>query len=89
MNDLVKAPLLGLIAAALTTGGALMSEGASVPRSLMLGAVAFPALGGLATFPDDAAKKARLFEMVDHALYRAKRAGRNRVQAAGPEDAAT
>jgi diguanylate cyclase (GGDEF)-like protein len=34
---------------------------------------------GIATFPQDAANKARLTECADQALYQAKRSGRNRV----------
>jgi len=41
---------------------------------------------GVSSFPEDAQKKALLIEMADHALYRAKKGGRNRVQVAAPED---
>jgi two-component system, cell cycle response regulator len=42
---------------------------------------------GVSSFPEDARRKPQLIESADHALYRAKHAGRNRVQVAGPEDA--
>ena len=43
---------------------------------------------GVATIPDDAKAKARLVELADAALYRAKRGGRNRTVAAGQREAA-
>jgi diguanylate cyclase (GGDEF)-like protein len=38
---------------------------------------------GVATFPDHAASSLRLLESADAAMYRAKRAGKNRVASAG------
>jgi diguanylate cyclase (GGDEF)-like protein len=38
---------------------------------------------GVATFPEDAQRKARLVEVADACLYAAKRAGRNRTASAG------
>jgi diguanylate cyclase (GGDEF)-like protein len=43
---------------------------------------------GIATSPDHAKSKARLVELADAALYRAKRGGRNRTVAAGQREAA-
>ena len=40
---------------------------------------------GVATFPHHAASALRLLEAADAAMYRAKRAGKNRVISAGPE----
>jgi diguanylate cyclase (GGDEF)-like protein len=60
--------------------GAIFSSGAGTLRATIS--------VGVATIPDDAQTKARLVELADAALYRAKRGGRNRSVAAGHREAA-
>jgi diguanylate cyclase (GGDEF)-like protein len=58
-------------------------EGLRIPRLDGQGDLAVTASFGVASFPDDAADKGSLIAAADAALYRAKRAGKNRVERAG------
>lgn len=44
-----------------------------------LGKLKVTCSAGVATFPDDADNRQRLFEVADKAMYAAKQGGRNRV----------
>jgi len=63
-------------------------EGLRIPRVDGAGHLAVTASFGVAAIPDSAAEKASLIAAADAALYRAKRAGKNRVERAEPVAAA-
>ena len=58
-------------------------ESLRVPRQDGQGEISVTASFGVASLPDSASDKASLIAAADAALYRAKRAGKNRVERAG------
>ncbi len=58
-------------------------EGLRIPRLDGQGELSITASFGVASMPDSASNKASLIAAADTALYRAKRAGKNRVERAG------